>query len=207
MVDLLKAERRHREIFEPLRGDGPPVRPAATLGSASAPHSCGKLKNPPGAVLWPLGACSDSSCSPRSSAPEPEWESVSRSSVSFSVVSQCYRVLQDCDGKGNVCRALDRRALFGRLGAITGTNPKSLSGRTNDRVNTRGRVPRLACRSRGSSPCGLRGNSAHVVGVADCARSWRILCALGGSTVAGLLRGLRNGRQSNVRMPVQMAPR
>ena len=29
---------------------------------------------------------------------------------------------------------------------------------------------------------------------------------LGGSIVAGLLRGLLNGPQSNVRMPVQMAP-
>jgi predicted ester cyclase len=37
---------------------------------------------------------------------------------------------------------------FGRLGTITATNPKSLSGRMNDRVNMRGRVPRLACRSR-----------------------------------------------------------
>jgi putative ABC transport system substrate-binding protein len=38
---------------------------------------------------------------------------------------------------------------IGMLGAITATNPKSLSGRMNDRVNMHGRVPRLAYRSRG----------------------------------------------------------
>jgi hypothetical protein len=49
------------------------------------------------------------------------------------------------------------------------------------------------------------GNSAHVVAVeADCGRSWRSFCPLGGSIVADRLRALR---KPNVRMPLQTAPR
>ena len=44
--------------------------------------------------------------------------------------------------------ALDRRPSFRRLEAIIGTNPKSLAGRANDRVNMPGRVA-LAYSSRG----------------------------------------------------------
>jgi hypothetical protein len=94
--------------------------------------------------------------------------------------------------------------------AITGTNPKSLSGRMSDRANMRGRVPQPAGRSRGRSrkPRGPRGNLASPVAVdSDGARSWRAFCALGVSIAAGLLPGLRNGPQSNVPMLVQMTSR
>ena len=48
-----------------------------------------------------FGACWDSSCSPESSEPELEWESVSRPSVSFSVgMYLSYRVLQGCGLEG-----------------------------------------------------------------------------------------------------------
>jgi len=108
------------------------------------------------------------------------------------------------------CNWLNSASGQRRWASISGTNPKSFSGRMSDRANVLGRVLRPDCRSRARSrkPRGPRGNLAHLAASgADCARSCTAFCALDVSSLAGLLHGLRNGPRWNVRVLVQMRPR
>ena len=92
-------------------------------------------------------------------------------------------------------------------GPFSGTSPKSLSDHTSDRAHMPGRVPQLACNTRGRF--GKRrdryGNLLHLL-AADGGRSCVGFCSLGDRDFRDLLRLLWNGPQSTVRVLVQMTP-